>query len=112
MKLNTKVIIWAAVGAAGALLLFPSLFVRALPLLLLAACPLAMIFMMRGMGGMSPGRGAPAASTTDRADGSTPAPHDEVMRLRAEVGRLRAQKAGREADTGNTAEQHTRTDGP
>ena len=109
MKLNTNVVIWAAIGAAGALLLFPSLFLRALPLLLLAACPLAMVVMMRGMGGMSAGRGDPAATATDRTDGSTP-PHDEVMRLRAEVDRLRAQKAVRDASA--AAEEHTRTDGP
>ena len=111
LNMNTKVIIWAGVGAAGALLLLPSLFLRALPLLLLAACPLAMIFMMRGMGGMAARRGDPGRGSTERTDGPTPAPQDEAVRLRAEVGRLRAQKAVRETGTGATAEEHTRTDG-
>lgn len=106
MKLNTNVIIWAAVGAVGAFLLFPSLFLPALPLLLLAACPLAMVLMMRGMGGMAADRGGPGRGSTEPTGGPTPAPQDEVVRLRAEVDLLRAQKAVRETGTGTTAEEH------
>ncbi|WP_331753168.1 DUF2933 domain-containing protein (plasmid) [Streptomyces sp. NBC_00637] len=49
--LNKKVVIGLGAVAAGLLLLRPAWAVAALPLLILAICPLSMIFMMRGMNG-------------------------------------------------------------
>ncbi|MGH2376545.1 MAG: DUF2933 domain-containing protein [bacterium] len=51
--LNWKVIGGLALVAVGLWVFAPSLVARALPLLLFAACPLSMLFMMRGMKGES-----------------------------------------------------------
>ena len=52
----------AIVGLAGlALALYaPSLVAGAIPLLLVAACPVSMLVMMRSMSGHAPGRGSSA----------------------------------------------------
>lgn len=52
---NWKVAAGLAAVGVGIWILKPALIVAALPLLILAACPLSMFFMMRGMGGMSGG---------------------------------------------------------
>jgi len=52
MCLNWKVVAGLAVVGLGVTLLAPGAVVAALPLLVLAACPLSMIVMMGGMGGM------------------------------------------------------------
>ncbi len=48
---NWKVVAGLAVVGAGVGAVKPDLIGAALPLLLVAACPLSMLFMMRGMGG-------------------------------------------------------------
>lgn len=52
MCLNPRVIAALAAVAVGIYVLAPGLFAAALPLLVLAACPLSMLIMMRAMGGM------------------------------------------------------------
>ena len=67
MCLNIRVLAALGVVAAGIYLLAPGLFAVALPLLVLAVCPLSMLLMMHMMGGM--GRmsdAAPAAEAGDR----------------------------------------------
>ena len=82
MCLNKKVIAGLAVAAVGIYLLAPGLFGAALPLLILSACPLSMLLMMRMMS--RPAQG-PSADTT-----SSPVDRDaELTELRAEVERLR-----------------------
>ena len=74
---NRNVLIGLGVVALGVLALRPEAIGAALPVLALLACPLSMVFMMRGMN-----RAEPAApETTD----------PEVVRLRAEVDQLRAE---------------------
>ena len=51
MCLNWKVLAGLAVVGAGILVLAPQFFWAALPILLVAACPLSMLFMMRGISG-------------------------------------------------------------
>ena len=51
--LNWKVIAGLAIAALGVWVLAPQLLAAALPVLILAACPLSMLLMMRGMGNMS-----------------------------------------------------------
>jgi len=51
MCFNRKVLVGLAAIAIGLFVFAPGQAVAALPLLLLAACPLSMIFMMRMMGG-------------------------------------------------------------
>lgn len=48
---NWKVVAGLAAVGVGIWVLAPNLVGAALPLLLVAACPLSMLFMMRGMGG-------------------------------------------------------------
>ena len=51
MHLNRNVLVGLAVVALAVLAVAPQSFGAILPLLILALCPLSMIFMMRGMGG-------------------------------------------------------------
>ncbi|EGX61031.1 MULTISPECIES: DUF2933 domain-containing protein [Streptomyces] len=67
MCLNKKVLIGAGVVAGGLFLVKPAWAVAALPLLILALCPLSMIFMMRGMGSQSGKGGKGAACGTSGA---------------------------------------------
>jgi hypothetical protein len=77
--------LWAAIAVvvAGVAFFAPGGFGAIVPILLVAACPLAMLLMGVGMvgGGRLLGRGG------DDTDGDT----DEVRHLRAEVTRLRDQ---------------------
>ena len=50
MCLNWKVLAGLAVVAVSIFVVAPQLALSALPILLLLACPLSMLFMMRGMG--------------------------------------------------------------
>jgi hypothetical protein len=52
MCIDWKVIAGLTVVAAGILVFFPNLFLAALPLLLVAICPLSMLLMMRNMSSM------------------------------------------------------------
>lgn len=72
----------AAVGA-GVFLLAPNLIGAALPLLLVAICPLSMILMMRTMGGHE-------MNAVDRAVPASSA--DRVDRLRAELAASRREQ--------------------
>ncbi len=78
--LNWKVI--AALAGFGVVTyaLAPGLAAAAVPLLILAACPLSMLVMMRAMGSMG------CKDQRDSADA------DEVARLRAEIEALRADR--------------------
>lgn len=81
-----------AIGAALALVLLlqPSAFGAAAPLLMAAACPMGMLIMMRGATCRQPPRAARPASTDA-----------ELAGLRAEVAQLRADAgsyAGEAAD--------------
>jgi hypothetical protein len=84
MCFNHKVMIGLGVVALGVLALAPGAFLAALPVLLVLACPLSMVLMMRGMAGNNqhaePDQ-APAASSTDA----------EITRMWAEVDQLRAE---------------------
>ena len=51
MKINVKVVAALAAVALAIYLVVPNLFYAALPLLILAACPLSMFLMMRMMSG-------------------------------------------------------------
>ncbi|MEU0108404.1 DUF2933 domain-containing protein [Streptomyces sp. NPDC006251] len=111
MCLNKKVLIGLGAVAAAVLLLKPAWFVAALPVLILAACPLSMIFMMRGMNGQKgqdgkAGKGA-ACGTSGKANtsgASTTAELDkQIADLQEEVRILKATEAQRNAATGASA---------
>ena len=76
--LNRKVLIGIALVAASAFFLVPSAR-GALPLLLVAACPLSMVLMMGGMAKMGSGKN----NATDPHP-----PQDELAAKDAEIARL------------------------
>lgn len=83
---NKSILIGVAVLALAVLVLKPSWMLAALPLLLLAVCPLIMMFMMRAMSGKSGGEGS---SDVDKATG-TPAQDDLNREMRSDDEELRA----------------------
>ncbi len=85
--LNWKVIGALAAAGVGIYVFAPGWAAAALPLLIVAACPLSMLLMMRAMGPMG------SCKPTDGTDGADDA--DEVARLRAEVAALRAERQSR-----------------
>lgn len=92
---NWKVL--GGLGAAGLALLVvaPSAFSAAFPLLIVLACPLSMVFMIRAMN-TGQCRRDEAESPAARSE-SVRSPHEELARLRAEVDQLRAERAALEA---------------
>ena len=86
--LNWKVIAALAAIGIGLYALAPGAAAGAVSLLVLAACPLSMVLMMRAMG--CAGRG----TTEDGAETNA----DEVARLRAEIIDLRQQPAATPGD--------------
>lgn len=70
MRINLKVVAALAAAALAIYLLAPDAFYAALPLLILAACPLSMFLMMRMMSGNKTDE--PAASSTPVAPPATP----------------------------------------
>ncbi|WP_331753180.1 DUF2933 domain-containing protein (plasmid) [Streptomyces sp. NBC_00637] len=97
MCLNKKVLIGLGAIAAVLLLLRPAWAVAALPLLILAICPLSMIFMMRGMGSHGQdGKGAACgmSGTTGKSGTATDSALDkQIADLQEEVRILRAAEA-------------------
>ncbi|MET9834007.1 DUF2933 domain-containing protein [Streptomyces sp. NPDC006385] len=125
MCLNKKAAIGLGVVAVGVLLLKPGWFVLALPLLILALCPLSMIFMMRGMkGGQDKGQAGSACGMggkTDKNITSTTSTtktglDEQISILQAELRTLKAAQARADSLTPAEAEQpvsftkHTGTD--
>ncbi|MBW3644593.1 MAG: DUF2933 domain-containing protein [Actinobacteria bacterium] len=86
MCLKKKVIGGLVAAAVAIYLLVPDLFAAALPLLILAACPLSMLLMMRMMSGGS----TKGSTDTEGSSGDV----DELAQLRGEVDRLRAEQGG------------------
>ncbi len=81
--LNWKAIVALGAVGIGLYALAPGVAVAALPLLVVAACPLSMLLMMRAMGSMG---------ACKREDDTTSANADELAQLRAEVAALRAER--------------------
>jgi hypothetical protein len=83
MCLNWKVLAGLAATGVGVYLVAPDLVLAALPILLLAACPLSMLLMMWGMQ-QSQGQGQQTTQETDA--GLTH--EDRIARLRAQQAAL------------------------
>ena len=92
MCFDKRVIAGLAVVGLGVYAFAPDLIGAALPLLILAVCPLSMLLMMKMM--------APGGSKADAAaaDGQG----DEVAALRAEVEKLRADQGLLDRRAGET----------
>lgn len=89
MCLNWKVLAGLAAVAAGIYVLAPQAFAAAVPLLVLAACPISMIFMMKMMSGGTGQRDATEVARPGGNDAGDPADADE---LDAELQRLHARQ--------------------
>lgn len=89
--LNWKVVAGLAVVALAVLVLVPQYLWVALPLLLVAACPLSMLFMMRGMHGEGSG------TTSQLAQVGQPSPlelthNEQVAELKARLSGVQAEQ--------------------
>ena len=80
MCFDWRVVTGLAAGGVGIFLVAPGIAAAALPLLILAACPLSMMLMMKSMGGAGH---EPPPSEAAHADGA-----DRVTALRGELAEL------------------------
>ncbi|EGX57727.1 hypothetical protein SZN_21296 [Streptomyces zinciresistens K42] len=103
MCLNKKVLIGLGVVAVGLLLLKPAWMVAALPLLILAICPLSMILMMRGK---KDGQGSSCSTGTQKTGAATTSETDkEINALQAELRSLKAAQAAQAEQEAAAAER-------
>lgn len=79
--LNWKVIAGLAAVGIGIYAVAPGLVAAALPILLLAICPLSMMFMMKGMQGNQGGDGG---RQEPQEAGASPTREGELARLRTQ----------------------------
>ena len=98
MCLNPKVIAGLVIVGLGVYVIAPGLLVAALPLLLLAACPLSMLLMGGAM--MRGCHAQPKETVASSPEGEST---DEVASLRAEVAALRRQVEQTEKTSGTIA---------
>jgi hypothetical protein len=96
--LNWKVIAGLAVGGAGIFAVAPDLALAALPFLILAICPLSMLFMMRAMQG-NEGEGDEKAASREAGVSR----EEEISRLRAQQAALTDRIADLEREDPQTA---------
>jgi hypothetical protein len=96
--LNWKVIAGLAVVGAGIFAVAPDLALAALPILLLAICPLSMMFMMKGMQGNG---GEAAEKAAAQQSGVTR--EEQISRLRAQQSALTDRIADLEQEEPQTA---------
>ena len=99
--LNKNVLIGLAAVAVALLVLEPSWLLTALPLLILAACPLSMMIMMRHMSSQS-GSGN-SCGTGEPAGTPTVADADQNREMRSQQPELRALKADQTQPTTSDA---------
>ncbi|MFD3928314.1 DUF2933 domain-containing protein [Streptomyces sp. NPDC058614] len=110
MCINKKVLIGLGALAAGVLIFKPNLFLAALPVLVLAICPLSMVFMMRGMnngqgrGGTSCGSGS-KAKTGSTSGASEPELAEQIDTLHAELRDLKAAQAREGSTAGDIGDE-------
>ena len=95
MCLNWKVIAGLAVLGVGVWLWAPDLAAAALPLLLVVACPLSMLLMMRGM---QDGQCSSQPATAAQPAPATMSRDDQLVELRAQHQAIERQIAELETD--------------
>jgi hypothetical protein len=92
MCLNWKVLTGLAVVALLVLIVAPQFFWAALPILLVAACPLSMLFMMRGMSGSENATGSrPAQIQRDQLPAGLTRDED-LAQLQSRMSSLQAEQ--------------------
>lgn len=91
MCFNWKVVVGLALVALGIWTLAPNLIGAALPVLVVLACPLSMLLVMRGMGNMG---GVESNADNRSAARSMPLLHvQRLAELRAQVDDLQAEQS-------------------
>ena len=91
MCLNWKVLAGLAVVGLLVLVVVPQFIGVALPLLLVAACPLSMLFMMRGMSGNGNANQTASQTTQLPAGGSTR--DEQLAELQSRLSSVQAEQA-------------------
>src|SRR5438128_459087 len=87
--IDWKVVAGLAAVAVGIWLVQPRLFISALPVLLVAACPLSMVLMMWGMRSM--GQSAPPAVAAPQQQAERQlTPNEQLARLRGQLSELQS----------------------
>lgn len=109
MCMNGKVLVGLGVVGLGVWAVAPNLVGAAAPLLLLAACPLSMVVMMRGMGGMGGGQSATQPAQTSQPTRVIGTPEEQLAELKARHEAIAAEIAQLETanDTPRTQELAT-----
>jgi hypothetical protein len=87
--IDWKVVAGLAAVAVGLFLFQPRLFTAALPVLLVAACPLSMLLMMWGMRGMGQPAPTPTPASQPVADRQL-TPHEQIAGLRSQLSDLQS----------------------
>ena len=87
--IDWKVIAGLATVALGLFLFQPRLFTAALPVLLVAACPLSMLLMMWGMRGMGQPNPTPTTAPQQVVDRQF-TPHEQIAGLRSQLSGLQS----------------------
>jgi len=93
MCMNWKVLVGLGVVGLGVWAVAPNLIGAAVPLLLLAACPLSMILMMRGMGGMGGGQSVTQPAQTGQPTGNIGTAEEQLAELKARHEAIAAELA-------------------
>lgn len=97
MCFDKRVLIGLGVVALGLFAVSPSLLGSVAPLLVFAACPLSMVFMMRAMSRGDASCGAdPGSQQTSGAATGTAGGDAELRELQEEVNRLKAERTLRD----------------
>jgi hypothetical protein len=87
--IDWKVVAGLATVALGLFLFQPRLFTAALPVLLVAACPLSMLLMMWGMRGMAQPTPTPTSAPQPVAERQL-TPHEQIAGLRSQLTDLQS----------------------
>ncbi len=109
MCMNWKVVAGLAVIGLGVWAIAPNLIGATVPLLLLAACPLSMILMMRGMGGMGGGQSATQPAQTSQPTRALGTPEEHLAELKARHEAIAAEIAQLEPPNDTPREQQLAT---
>ncbi|MBI2940240.1 MAG: DUF2933 domain-containing protein [Chloroflexi bacterium] len=92
MCLNWKVIAGLAAVGVVAWVAAPSLVVATLPLLLLAACPISMLLMMRAMQGMPSGQCTSRPEQISRPSGVGLTRDEQIVALKGQLASVQVQQ--------------------
>ena len=109
MCMNWKVLVGLGVVGLGVWAVAPNLIGATVPLLLLAACPLSMILMMRGMGGMGGGQSATQPAQTSQPTPVIGTPEEQLAELKARHEAIAAEIAQLETANDTPREQELAT---